>query len=112
MTLPIAVLVSGRGSNLQAVLDACASGVLDARVALVVSNRAGIPALDRAKVAGVPSAVFALRDYPDRAPAHAAMAEAIANAFSKLGAESRAQAVAMAIEQGIVRRSQDSRTSY
>jgi len=36
----------------------------------------------------------------------------IANAFSKLGAESRAQAVAMAIEQGIVRRSQDSRTSY
>ena len=36
----------------------------------------------------------------------------IANAFAKLGAESRAQAVAMAIEQGIVRRADDSRTSY
>ena len=35
MTLPVAVLVSGRGSNLQAILNACASGDLDARVAIV-----------------------------------------------------------------------------
>ena len=60
MTFPVAVLVSGRGSNLQAILDACASGALDARVAIVISNRAGVPALDRAREAGVPTAVFAL----------------------------------------------------
>lgn len=84
MTFPIAVLVSGRGSNLQAILDACASGVLDARVALVVSNRANVPALERADRAGVPSAVIAPRDHPDRAAAHAAMAEAIAKAAARL----------------------------
>src|SRR4051812_9777587 len=63
MTLPVAVLVSGRGSNLQAILDSCASGELDARVAIVVSNHAGVPALQRAALAGVPSAVFTLRTY-------------------------------------------------
>ena len=84
MTFPVAVLVSGRGSNLQAILDACASGALDARVALVISNRAGVPALDRAKEAGVPTAVFALGDYPDRASAHEAMAEAIAKVGARL----------------------------
>jgi len=84
MTFPVAVLVSGRGSNLQAILDACASGALDARVAIVISNRAGVPALDRAREAGVPTAVFALGDHPDRAAAHAAMAEAIAKAGARL----------------------------
>jgi phosphoribosylglycinamide formyltransferase-1 len=84
MTFPVAVLVSGRGSNLQAILDACASGELDARVAVVVSNRAGVPALDRATRAGVPTAVFAPRDYPDRAEAHAAMGRAIGAAEARL----------------------------
>ena len=84
MTFPIAVLVSGRGSNLQAILEACASGALDARVALVVSNRAGVPALLRAEEAGVTSAVFALRNYPDRAAAHSAMADAIAKTGARL----------------------------
>jgi len=84
MTFPVAVLVSGRGSNLQAILDACASGALDARVAIVISNRAGVPALDRAREAGLPSAVFALRDHPDRATAHAAMAGAIAKVGARL----------------------------
>ena len=84
MTFPIAVLVSGRGSNLKAILEACASGALDARVALVASNRADVPALDRARAAGVPSAVFALRDYTDRAAAHKAMAQAIGAAGARL----------------------------
>jgi formyltetrahydrofolate-dependent phosphoribosylglycinamide formyltransferase len=84
MTLPIAVLVSGRGSNLQAILDACASGELDARVAVVVSNRAGIPALQRAALAGVPSAVFTVRAYSDREAAHAAMAATIAGMGAEL----------------------------
>src|SRR5437870_2730646 len=84
MTLPVAVLVSGRGSNLEAILAACASGALDARVVLVASNRPGVPALERAARAGVPSATFALRDYPDRPAAHAAMAVAIADAGARL----------------------------
>lgn len=84
MTLPIAVLVSGRGSNLQAILDACASGQLDAKVALVVSNRAGVPALERASRAGIPTAVCVSKDYPDRAAAHRAMAKAIAAAGARL----------------------------
>src|SRR5439155_1524003 len=78
------VLVSGRGSNLQAILDACASGELDARVAIVVSNHAGVPALQRAALAGVPSAVFTLRTYSDRAAAHSAMATAIAGVGAEL----------------------------
>src|SRR5438132_6880393 len=84
MKLPIAVLVSGRGSNLQAILDACASDAIDARVAIVISNHAGVPALERAALAGVPSAVFTLRTYPDRSAAHVAMAEAIAGVGAKL----------------------------
>jgi len=84
MTLPVAVLVSGRGSNLEAILEACASGALDARVVLVASNRPAVPALERAARAGVPSATFATRDYPDRPSAHAAMAAAIADAGARL----------------------------
>jgi phosphoribosylglycinamide formyltransferase-1 len=48
------VLVSGRGTNLQALLDACAAGSLGATIVLVASNRADAPALDRARSAGVP----------------------------------------------------------
>lgn len=54
----LAVLASGGGSNLQAILDACASGELAASVACVVSDNADAGALARAEVAGVPS-VFA-----------------------------------------------------
>ena len=80
----LGVLASGSGSNLQAILDACASGALDARVAIVVSNHAGVPALQRAALAGVPSAVFTVRAYSDRAAAHQAMAAAIAGVGAEL----------------------------
>lgn len=53
--LRLGVLASGRGTNLQAILDACASGGLPARVVLVLSDRRGAPALERAAAAGVPS---------------------------------------------------------
>lgn len=54
----IAVLVSGTGSNLQALLDAQAAGALaPAEVACVLSNRPGVPALERAARAGVPALV-------------------------------------------------------
>jgi formyltetrahydrofolate-dependent phosphoribosylglycinamide formyltransferase len=50
----LVVLASGNGTNLQAILDACADGRLPARVAAVVSNKAGSGALQRAADAGVP----------------------------------------------------------
>jgi phosphoribosylglycinamide formyltransferase-1 len=53
--MEIAVLASGEGTTLQAVLDACASGRLAARVAVVISNNAAAGALRRARSAGVPT---------------------------------------------------------
>jgi phosphoribosylglycinamide formyltransferase 1 len=53
MTVRLAVLASGSGSNLQAILDACASGALDARVVTVVSDRPDAFALNRARLAAV-----------------------------------------------------------
>ncbi|MDO5434977.1 MAG: phosphoribosylglycinamide formyltransferase [Clostridia bacterium] len=51
----IAVLVSGGGTNLQAILDACEKGIITSgEVVLVISNREGAYALERAKTAGVP----------------------------------------------------------
>jgi phosphoribosylglycinamide formyltransferase-1 len=53
--LNIGVLVSGSGSNLQSILDACARGDLPARVVCVISNKADAFALERAKRAGIPA---------------------------------------------------------
>jgi phosphoribosylglycinamide formyltransferase 1 len=63
----IGVLVSGTGTNLQALLDAGLS------VGAVASNRRGAPALARAR--GLPTASFELADYPDRSARDAAMAD-------------------------------------
>lgn len=54
----LVVLISGSGTNLQAILDACADGQLHARVAAVFSNRSGAYGLERAKQAGVPAVVL------------------------------------------------------
>jgi phosphoribosylglycinamide formyltransferase-1 len=72
------VLVSGTGSNLAALLDAHDDPAFGARVVGVVSDRAGVAALDRARDAGVPTAVVALRDFPDRATWDRALTEAVA----------------------------------
>ena len=53
----LVVLVSGNGSNLQAILDACESGILSAEVVAVVSNKHSVKALERAESAGVPAVV-------------------------------------------------------
>ena len=58
MTLRVGVCVSGRGTNLQAILDACRSGQLDAQVVYVGSSRKSALALERAKAAGVPAEAF------------------------------------------------------
>jgi phosphoribosylglycinamide formyltransferase-1 len=64
--LKIAVLVSGRGSNLQALIDACADPAFPAEIALVLSNIDGVFALERAAKAGISTAVVKHKDYPDR----------------------------------------------
>lgn len=60
------VLVSGTGTNLQALLDAEARGELLATVAAVVSNKPDVQALDRARAAGVPAVVIPHKGYPSR----------------------------------------------
>ncbi len=66
MTLALGVLVSGGGSNLQSILDAIADGTLDARVELVVSNRADAYALERARARNVRAEVLSHKDFPTR----------------------------------------------
>jgi len=73
----VGVLISGRGSNLQALLDAVSSGALDAVVALVISNVAGAQGLDRARAAGVPTLVVDHREFPTRAAFDAALVAAL-----------------------------------
>ena len=65
-TLDLGVLVSGEGTNLQAILDAVAAGSLDARVRVVVSNKPGVGALARAARAGVPARVVSHRSFATR----------------------------------------------
>ncbi len=61
----LVVLISGSGTNLQAILDACAEGRLPAEVVLVVSNRKAAYGLVRAERAGVPTLYFPLKPYRD-----------------------------------------------
>jgi len=65
-TLNLGVLVSGSGTNLQAILDAVAEGRIDARVRIVVSNKPNVLALERAARANVPTQVLSHRDYANR----------------------------------------------
>ncbi len=76
----IAVLASGQGSNLQALLDACADGRLHAAVVGVFSDRAGAPALARAEAAGVPAQSWSPADFADRAAFDDAVFAAVAAA--------------------------------
>lgn len=74
----LVVLVSGSGSNLQALLDATADEAFGARVVAVGADRNGIAALDRAWAAGVPTFVLRVKDFPDRAAWDRALAGACA----------------------------------
>lgn len=72
MNRRLGVLISGRGSNLKAIIDAIAAGRLDATIAIVISNRAGAPGLEHARSAGIETLVlshkaFATREDYDRA---------------------------------------------
>lgn len=68
----LGVLISGRGSNLKAIIDAIADGRLEASIALVIANRADAPGLEHARRAGIETLVlshkaFATREEFDRA---------------------------------------------
>lgn len=67
------MLISGRGSNMQALVRACAAPDYPAEIVLVLSNRADAAGLDFAREAGIPTAVISHRDFPDRAGFDAAM---------------------------------------
>ena len=84
MTLPIAVCVSGRGTNLQALIDAIADGRLDARIVFVASSRKNAPALDRAIAAGIPCRAFPPAANGGRDAAQSLMATAIAGEGAEL----------------------------
>lgn len=74
MALRVAVLISGEGSNLQAILDQV-NGRHGVEVVGVASSRAGARGLDRARSAGVTTAVFARADHPDRDARDAALGD-------------------------------------
>lgn len=77
MKKTVGVLVSGRGSNLQALLDACAEPGFPARIGLVISNIPGVYALERAEKAGVPTLVIPHKSFPSREAFDAAMDAAL-----------------------------------
>ena len=64
--VPIGVLVSGNGTNLQAIIDAIEANKLSATIQLVVSNRADAYGLARAKNHGIPTEVLDHKQFPDR----------------------------------------------
>jgi phosphoribosylglycinamide formyltransferase-1 len=78
VTARLVVLLSGAGSNLQALLDACADPAYGARVVAVGADRPGVEGLDRGDRAGADTFVARVRDYPDRAAWDAALTELVA----------------------------------
>ena len=78
MSARIVVLVSGSGTNLQALLDATAEPAYGARVVAVGADRDEILALDRARAVGVPAFVLRVRDFAERAEWDRALTDAVA----------------------------------
>jgi len=71
----LGILVSGRGSNLQAVIEAIAAGKLDAEIGVVLSNKKHAQALERAEQHGIPAVFVDPGKYPDREAYDAALCE-------------------------------------
>ena len=61
--LKLCIFISGRGSNLQSLIDACAVNDYPAKIVLVISNNDGIQGLDRAKAAGIQTFVIRREDF-------------------------------------------------
>ena len=79
--LKVAVLVSGGGTNLQAIIDAVEAGkITNAEISLVISNNKNAYALERAKNAGIASMCISPKDYETRELFHVALTETLKNA--------------------------------
>jgi phosphoribosylglycinamide formyltransferase 1 len=79
VTARLVVLVSGSGTNLQALIDACADPAYGAEIVAVGADRDGIAGLDRARAVGVETFVRRVPDFPDRAAWDRAVADAVAS---------------------------------
>ena len=77
--LPLGVLASHGGTNLQAIIDACADGALDAEVRVVISNNSRSRALERARRANIPTAHLSSVTHPDPARLDSAIADTLAS---------------------------------
>jgi phosphoribosylglycinamide formyltransferase-1 len=75
--LKIGVLISGRGSNLQSLIAACATPGFPAHICCVISNKADAKGLDHARAANIPALVIAHRDYADKQSFEAALDAAL-----------------------------------
>ena len=82
--LPIAVFVSGRGTNLQSIIDAIESGKLDAEIKLVISNRSKAYALKRCEKHGIPYEVIPSKNYKDPEEWGKALIEAVKRSGAEL----------------------------
>src|SRR5688572_22641358 len=78
MTLSIAVLISGTGSNLRAILEALDAGRCDVELRAVISDRTSAQGLELARARGIPTRVVKLKDYEDRERWDEALAEEVA----------------------------------
>ena len=75
--LPVVVLVSGSGTTLQSLIDACADPAYGVRIAAVGADRAGIEGLARAERACIPTFVCSVQDHPDRPAWDRALADLV-----------------------------------
>ncbi len=82
--LKLAVLISGRGSNLQALIGAAATAAFPAEIVRVISNVSGAGGLERAAAAGISTAVVPHRDYPDRESFESSLSEEILGSGAEL----------------------------
>ncbi|WP_416304880.1 phosphoribosylglycinamide formyltransferase [Neptunicella sp. SCSIO 80796] len=73
----IVVLISGNGSNLQAIIDQCATNKIAGKITAVISNKPGAYGLQRAEQANIPAHVVDNRDYAERADYDTALMECI-----------------------------------
>lgn len=78
--MKVGVLISGRGSNLQSLMDACATPGFPAEIAIVISNKADAAGLDIARAAKIPARVISHSDYPTRESFDAALDAALREA--------------------------------
>lgn len=83
MTLRVGVLISGRGANLQALIDACAAPAYPAEIAVVISNEPEAKGLTRARDAGIPAEIVEHRAFADRS----AFEDALTGALRRAGVE-------------------------